>query len=90
MTSDRSTCDLGPTGWWCSRAAGHEGPCALRERAVSGPNLLVRRWVERLLTHPELLDALSGRDVALQVLALTDPDSTEATQYPRRRIRRRR
>ena len=24
-------CDKPPAGWWCSRAAGHSGPCAARE-----------------------------------------------------------
>lgn len=26
----RGTCTVPPTGWWCSREAGHEGPCAAR------------------------------------------------------------
>ena len=24
-------CTVAPDGWWCSRAKGHEGPCAARE-----------------------------------------------------------
>ena len=24
-------CDIPPTGWWCSRMPGHEGPCAARK-----------------------------------------------------------
>lgn len=24
------TCTLPPEGWWCSREAGHDGPCAAR------------------------------------------------------------
>lgn len=24
-------CDLPPNGWWCSRARGHDGPCAARQ-----------------------------------------------------------
>jgi hypothetical protein len=24
-------CKVPPAGWWCSREAGHEGPCAARE-----------------------------------------------------------
>lgn len=23
-------CTVPPTGWWCSRTAGHDGPCATR------------------------------------------------------------
>jgi hypothetical protein len=30
MTPDYR-CPLPPPGWWCSRPAGHEGPCAARE-----------------------------------------------------------
>jgi hypothetical protein len=26
-----NACDVPPEGWWCSREAGHEGPCAARE-----------------------------------------------------------
>lgn len=26
-------CKLPPPGWWCSRGAGHEGPCAARSDA---------------------------------------------------------
>lgn len=26
----RGLCLLPPAGWWCSRGAGHEGPCAAR------------------------------------------------------------
>lgn len=25
-----SACTIPPKGWWCSREAGHEGPCAAR------------------------------------------------------------
>ena len=25
-----SRCSVPPNGWWCSRAPGHEGPCAAR------------------------------------------------------------
>ena len=28
------TCDVPPPGWWCSRDAGHDGPCAALRRAV--------------------------------------------------------
>jgi hypothetical protein len=30
-------------GWWCSRARGHEGPCALRPRWWNVPG----RWLVR-------------------------------------------
>lgn len=30
LLKDGRVCALPPTGWWCSRAAGHEGPCAAR------------------------------------------------------------
>lgn len=26
-----AVCQIPPEGWWCSREAGHEGPCAARE-----------------------------------------------------------
>jgi len=26
-----NACKIPPDGWWCSRQAGHEGPCAARE-----------------------------------------------------------
>lgn len=29
-----ASCTVPPPGWWCSRAKGHEGPCAAREAAV--------------------------------------------------------
>jgi hypothetical protein len=29
-------CDFPPTGWWCSRQPGHEGPCAAREVRTDG------------------------------------------------------
>lgn len=25
-------CRIPPAGWWCSREAGHDGPCAARPR----------------------------------------------------------
>lgn len=25
------SCQLPPPGWWCSRDAGHDGPCAARQ-----------------------------------------------------------
>jgi len=61
-----------------------------RSTVVDGDALLVRRWCERLLSDAALLDALSSRDVALQVLVLTESSEPAAVPtYPRRRIRRR-
>lgn len=33
MAEDRieRACTVPPKGWWCSREAGHEGPCAARQ-----------------------------------------------------------
>jgi hypothetical protein len=31
-------CKLPPSGWWCSREPGHEGPCAARPSGVSVPS----------------------------------------------------
>ncbi len=39
-------CERPPLGWWCSRGAGHEGPCAAREQATSVTRSL--RAAERL------------------------------------------
>lgn len=35
-SGDDLGCSLPPPGWWCSRAAGHEGPCAARCDGCSG------------------------------------------------------
>lgn len=34
-TPERTACRLPPEGWWCSRDAGHEGPCAARALSPS-------------------------------------------------------
>lgn len=41
----RVRCPLPPAGWWCSRGAGHDGPCAARLIPASGvpTNLSVGR-----------------------------------------------
>ena len=40
------TCTRPPTGWWCSREDGHDGPCPTRREALP----LDRRplWVKRV------------------------------------------
>jgi len=30
MNLNLRDCRLAPRGWWCSRTAGHRGPCAAR------------------------------------------------------------
>jgi hypothetical protein len=30
-------CKIPPQGWWCSREAGHEGPCAARPVNLEAP-----------------------------------------------------
>jgi len=34
-------CQLPPKGWWCSREAGHEGPCAARTDENKALDLVV-------------------------------------------------
>lgn len=52
---------------------------------------LVRKWCLKLLEEGQLIDLMSARDLALQMLAITDvPDSTGRSTNPRRRVRRRR
>lgn len=55
-----TACDRPPIGWWCSRAAGHDGPCAAHPvssparpevSSVSPPRIGVRE--ERLLEETE-------------------------------------
>jgi hypothetical protein len=36
-----NACSIPPEGWWCSREAGHEGPCAARE--------IVPPWYAKLI-----------------------------------------
>lgn len=36
MTVQSLGCKLPPAGWWCSRAPGHEGPCAARPTSPAG------------------------------------------------------
>lgn len=40
------SCKVPPPGWWCSRAEGHDGPCAARP---TGPQLKAR--VQDMLTR---------------------------------------
>ena len=28
MTPEKATCQIPPPGWYCTREAGHDGPCA--------------------------------------------------------------
>lgn len=63
-------CKLPPPGWFCTRAAGHAGPCAAYETAVpadplqwpddpaAAPRNLKRHWTYHLGTGMVLLAAL--------------------------------
>lgn len=52
---------------------------------------LVRKWCLKLLEEGALIDAMSARDLAVQMLAITEaPPSVGRQQNPRRRVRRRR
>lgn len=41
-----SVCTLPPHGWRCSRAAGHEGPCATHPASPTA-EWWARRWIEK-------------------------------------------
>jgi hypothetical protein len=43
------TCRLPPDGWWCSRAAGHEGPCAARAFDDPMSDIDSGNWLDGLL-----------------------------------------
>lgn len=50
-------CDRAPTGWWCSRAPGHDGPCAAHPVAGTHP---IRSTAHTELDEPAPDDAEPG------------------------------
>ena len=68
------TCTVPPSGWWCSRKAGHPGPCAAREaiRADYTPTTESIRYLATsestwLFHQPELFDRwLAAHDAEIR------------------------
>jgi hypothetical protein len=60
---DRATCDAPPPGWSCTRARGHEGPCAATaDLSFLWPCALSSdaAFVEALRAHRSAMDSITG------------------------------
>lgn len=84
----KPACDRPPTGWWCSREPGHEGPCAARralpEATISGENrfVFIAPMFNAAPTLPRMLHSLYGQSYDKWHLILiddvSDPDHASA------------
>lgn len=78
-------CTRPPAGWTCSRAAGHEGPCAAEPTPgappAGGPDPLARSMtlamtIQKQVEHGKVLVALTERlDTLTKVLLDVAPDA---------------
>lgn len=73
----KTVCTVPPEGWWCSRDAGHEGPCAAREigepwdGSLTAPEqaMLDRAWERHKAARPEPYATLEAADRWLEQFA---------------------
>jgi hypothetical protein len=71
-------CDKAPPGWFCTRDAGHEGPCAAVEETTQRERSSIEDRLERIVfdlhkasaggKNPELAQAAELCDTALALL----------------------
>lgn len=82
------TCTLPPEGWYCTRGAGHDGPCAAHSDLSSSsrpPTMydLAKRYVEAVEwneEHPEDAHSEAGVEMALDYLIDGVKKRTEAAK----------
>ena len=79
MGASAKPCAVPPKGWWCSRAAGHEGPCAARPTKGAIEELLAeadadkaRRKAE-MPTERDAIVALNRAYQRLREMGWNDP-----------------
>jgi hypothetical protein len=87
-------CDVPPEGWWCSRKAGHEGPCAARqlEKPWEGPltdkeqAAIDQSWEKYKAAAPVDMGVLRERVArAIWTAPITgQPEGGEVRQWPPR------
>ncbi len=71
MTPNRDrllSCTMPPPGWWCSRAPGHEGPCAARPDGEAIWQAAEAAQTKRADDMPEDQDAIFALNRAYQRL----------------------
>lgn len=75
--SQRSeVCTVPPAGWWCSRPAGHDGPCAARE-VKPDPKWMAQHHYARDLAEVERAMASRLRPIDPDAAAEHDEKAAE-------------
>lgn len=72
--TDTDKCRIPPEGWWCSRAAGHEGPCAAR--AIDDILTMTDEQVQAEAT-PEDIGWAKGFKAGMRAALSSSPPSTD-------------
>lgn len=65
ILEDFTFCSLPPSGWKCSRAHGHDGPCAATEDARYSPSSISQRQLEFALNCLSVDNAMNTPDFKL-------------------------
>lgn len=60
------SCTLPPAGWWCSRDAGHRGPCAARQ--IEDDETVAPGWPGVDATAQQMSDFETARNLYLAYL----------------------